>query len=221
MALTSETIGDKIKECLSEIDEVDKMLVYGYIKEVFLNENCPSEIMKYCAIFAFLKWRCWLNGGENWSINGYQAVRDGECKIDSWSTMYADPVIKTGKYEWRIKIIEKSTDFGIGLTSNMNNLNKYGIGRNGGDFGYFYLSYGGIMPFDKRNSTDYPSRKTKVLYKAGDIITVHLDLDEGVIGFSKNDKYLGDAFMDIMRVEYRLAVCVGKKNKKQMIEIVA
>ena len=41
------------------------------------------------------------------------------------------------------------------------------------------------MNHEKRNSTDYPSAKVKKIYKSGDVITVHLDLDELTVGFQK------------------------------------
>ena len=66
-----------------------------------------------------------MKGGQNWSIQQYVATRNAG--TSSFETIYADPLIKRGKYEWKIKIIEKSTDIGIGITSNMDNCNKYAM----------------------------------------------------------------------------------------------
>ena len=101
----------------------------------------------------------------------------------------------------------------------MNHRNGYAMSKSAGEYNYFYVSYAGIMNHEKRNSTDYPSAKSKRIFKTGDIITVHLDLDALTIGFSKNDEYLGIAYKDIVNVEYRLAVCVGKKKERQIVEI--
>ena len=223
MAQNSNTICDKIKQCLGDIDEVDKLLTTGFVREI-LNEMknedeiIPTAIVDYCIIFAFLKWKCWLKGGQNWSIQQYTATRNPQ--TTSFETIYADPLIKRGKYEWKIKVVEKSTDIAIGLVSNMNHCNKYAMSKSAGEYNYFYISYAGIMSHNKRNSTDYPSAKTKRTYKTGDIITVHLDLDSLTIGFSKNGEYLGIAYENIANVEYRLAVCVGKKQKQQIVQII-
>lgn len=48
--------------------------------------------------------------------------------------------------------------------------------------------------------------------KSLDIITVHLDLHKRKIGFSHNDKYLGDAYDDVELSEYRLASSVIPQN---------
>ena len=66
-------------------------------------------------------------------------------------------------------------------------------------------------------SVDYPDQKTKHLavFKPGDIITVHLDMDALNIGFSLNDKYLGIAFDNIEKEEYRLAISSYSKVERK------
>ena len=46
------------------------------------------------------------------------------------------------------------------------------------------------------------------MYQEGDVITVHLDLDNKTVGFSRNDIFLGIAFRNIRVVSYRLAINV-------------
>ena len=47
MAQDSDTIRDKVGRCLGEIDEEDKLLVTGYIREILEDDEdgiVPSEI---------------------------------------------------------------------------------------------------------------------------------------------------------------------------------
>ena len=65
------------------------------------------------------------------------------------------------------------------------------------------------------NYTAYPSQDNKVMYSEGDTITVHLDLEAGTIGFSKNGLYLGMAFENVNKLQtYRLAICLHKGSGK-------
>eukprot|EP01084_Bolivina_argentea_P316858 549328_1 len=158
MALNSDTIVDKIKQSLSKIHESDKLLTYGFIRNILLNE-IPSEIINYCILYVFLRWNCWFKGGDHWLIEQYIAKRTDD--VTHIETIYGDPLISKGKHEWKIKIKEKSTDIFIGISSNFNKYNKCFIGKQGDPFNYGYLSYAGIMNHKQRNSKDYPSTKKK------------------------------------------------------------
>ena len=60
-------------------------------------------------------------------------------------------------------------------------------------------------PNDDFNWNKYPKSKS-VEIKTGDVVTIHLDLDDRTLGYSKNDEYLGIAFENVKKSSYRLAI---------------
>eukprot|EP01084_Bolivina_argentea_P210384 358109_1 len=218
MALTSDCIDDKIKLALTKIHFKDKLLVCGFIRNILVS-IAPSEIVNYCIIFAFLRWNCWLKGGEHWVIEKYVAKLVTIRKSYEFKTIYADPVISKGKHEWKIKIIEQSTDIFVGISSaNFTKLDWCFIGKNENSFikNYTHMSYafGGKI---------CPSTKTRKIFKTGDIISVHLNMEDLTLGVSVNDTFLGNAFEKMEKASYRLAVSVSSgwmKNSTQIIEMI-
>lgn len=229
MAESSTSISYKINKLLTKIDIKDVLLTFGFVKE-----NCslgiPSEIINYCVVYGFLKINQWFKGGTNWTINESKyiatEIASGEGR---YSTIYGKNLISEGKHEWKVKIIEPDltqtmSSMMIGIASSMHQVNSHFWGGNGhaainGAKNYAYLSYASKMDHTMSYPIDYPSNN-KQHFGKGDIIIVHLDLDERTIGFSRNGKYLGIAFENIEQASYRLAFsCKTYRKTKHVIKL--
>eukprot|EP01084_Bolivina_argentea_P230863 389475_1 len=231
--MNSDTIGGKMKELLQKIEEQkhgkeNVLLTFGFVRDTCSTSalDVPFEIINYCVVYSFLLINEWYKGGDNWRIDESKYIAT---KIKTnfsavlYSTIYANPVISSGKHEWKVKIIEptippnsSSNNVYIGIASKTHCLNTHFFGANGDAAkekakNYAYLSYAAKMNHYMGASTKYPSPSSPAYYGKKDIITVHLDLDKKTIGFSKNDTFLGTAFSNVEQESYRLAVTADSK----------
>ena len=225
----SSTIESKIKILLTKTNKVDALLTYGFIRDIDIT-NIPDSIINYCIIYAFLKINEWLKGGDRWKIDESKQIATKSKGESMYQTIYANPLISKGKHEWKIKIMDYDTsgstavDCYIGIASSMHCLETYFFGRNGiaardGAKSYSYVHFGNKMDHTMSGSVVYPNvdEQHEATMKRGDIITVHLDMDERTIGFSRNKRYLGVAFENIEVEAYRLAIsCYSGRETKFM-----
>ena len=221
MAETSITIGKKIQYLLDKVDIKDSLLTFGFVKNFRdkMNIGIPEGIINYCLLYAFLKMNEWYKGRE-----GYWKINETKLKAsliktlwdESKCTIYADPLISKGKYEWKMKLIEIDAAVSyIGVASNMTAINGHFYGAKGavpmsGGYSYAYTEYdkyGRRMSHKMSGSVVWPN-EYEIGLKPGDIFTVHLDLDEKTVGWSKNDKFIGNAFENIEDASYRLVISV-------------
>ena len=176
--------------------------------------NIPDAIINYCIIYAFLNINEWFKGGDLWMIDDTKFIATKkESAPYKYTTICANPIISSGKHEWKIKIIEPELDshsnlIYIGIASKINNFNSYFYGNGGVDNNYVWSSFGTKMDQTMSASIKFPTNKS-IGYDKGDTITIHLDLDNKTVGFSKNDTFIGIAFENIKNdIDYRLAISV-------------
>ena len=100
-------------------------------------------------------------------------------KSGGWSTGYGVEEVHSGQHEWRIKLNKIQSDVVIGISSDTNHSNsKFTAKRN--TYSYAYYSSNG----NKWNNTSNYDQRYGQTYTAGDIIGIHLDLDNATISFS-------------------------------------
>ena len=226
MAHNSNSIESNPTELLSKVRVRDIDITRGYLRESKV--IIPSEIVDYIIIYAFLFINEWFKGGEHWVIGETKLIATRNAITEwrhsfSFSTIYANPEISRGKYEWKVKILSGKLDHYnkwlntvyIGISSEIRDLNHAFYGMNGvGATSYAYLNVGHVMDHTMPGSKNWPSAEDPVSYDEGDVITVHLDLDQATVGFSKNDEFIGVAFDNIDTTKsYRLAVSPSSDNK--------
>ena len=229
MSENSTTIVQNMKELISKFHDKNILVTFGFVREIDLKE-IPVEIITYCVIYAFLSINEWFMAGPQWIIddNKYIAYGCDNYKYDKYgtfSTVYANPVISNGKHEWKIKITSTDPKVGFHVSSNCYigiSENKYSLDY--GTFMHKWEKYYAFYQFDEKSSPtmsgeqDYPlgvDYYSRWDWKDGDIMTVHLDMEQRTIGFSLNKTFLGIAFDDIEDGDYRLAICMyGRKNKQ-------
>ena len=182
------------------------MIVIGFIR-LATDFHIPTEIVEYCMIYTFLALNDWFNEyhGKYWIIENKQAMRQ-KSRYNYFQTIYATPEISRGKHEWRIKIIKdegKGIIIGISSNTDCGDLPFYG-NHHKSKYSYGYSGDGKIC--HNWNSEKKWGDKTKI--SEGDIITVHLNMNELKIGFSRNGNYKGIAFSNIKDTSYRLVISV-------------
>ena len=222
MSETSATITGKISSLLKCVNDINILIAYGFIRESMTNldKDIPDDVINYCVIYAFLAINEWLPVDKYYTVdaddkNKLTVVKQHGYAGSSHVTIYADPIIDIdkakGKYEWKVKANIGQHGSYIGITNHLNGrIDTYFYGTSGtanSDSSYCYASIGTKMDHTMGGSVDYPQDKPQ-RYKEGDIITVHLDLDEKSVGFSKNDEYLGIAFENINSGKYRFVISV-------------
>eukprot|EP01084_Bolivina_argentea_P089499 161492_1 len=136
-----------------------------------------------------------------------------------WQAAYGAVQVSSGFHEWTLKIIQKTGAISIGVSSDIQNINKTqnaAFHSESGYANYTYISYGCIMD-ESCKELKYPFHKTDGLkYNLNDILTVSLDLDNGFVSFGINGENLGMAFKNIKignELKYRLAISMYGKNE--------
>ena len=215
----SHTIGRKMNHLMQRIKAQEILAMAGYIRQImsygqrYQIHKIPVDIMNYCIVYAFLVVNEWCK------VDSYKYVYkfDNEYLVAEivrnynnfgWQTLIANPIVSQGTYEWKVRIRDDYGDFEddnyyhnpmyvhIGLTTK--NMVK------GDEMGYINLNdeaMDEIMTY-KWGINISP------FYSSGDIVTLHLDLDNKVIKFWNNDEYIGIALENVKKDNYRLIVCV-------------
>ncbi len=118
----------------------------------------------------------WFRAGTGCSIHG--SVLSKVDPANPWRTAYGIEEVSIGKHEWKIKLIKGSAIM-IGVTSNTKYIESSPWSKSDT---HCYLYYGNNgYKYDKSGGSKYSQT-----YTTGDIITVHLDLDNNTLEFSKN-----------------------------------
>ena len=210
-----------VKELLKDIHPSKLLLCYGFGRES-TKHDIPNEIIHYILLYAFYRIGEWIEGGDGWTINKLRNTASVQV-TGQVSTIISNPLISFGKHDWKIKIIQGNmyrydhiAHIGI-ISDEIRDLNnfEFGYAYNNGKFCYGFSSCGTKVHHGMLQPQYFPLR-----YKQGDVITVHLDLDDKTLGFSKNENFLYIAFRDIMVVPYRLAINVepGSQHIFEFVE---
>ena len=140
-------------------------------------------------------------------INGDILTRHNQG--NNYETAYSTQIAVRGTHEWKIRIEKAAKHMVIGIASTTNHANDH-FYRDRDPFNYAYYNDGRRVS-QQVNYEKWPAEDNCVLYSEGDIVTVHLNMDGGTLGFSKNGLFLGNAFTEIARLQtYRLAVMLYK-----------
>ena len=219
----SKSIVVKMNEHLTRVEDKNIYVVFGFVRSVFSNE-IPDEIINYCVVYAYLKINHWYKGGQHWKINNSKLIAsgDGTIDIESFKTIYANPIISKGKHEWKIKILFQESEWhifyiNIGIATSLHCLQQHfhgsyeGAADNGAK-NYVFVDFTHKMSHEMQIAERWAAERE---IKNGDTITTHLNMDEKTLAFSINDEYLGVAFDNIDNdANYRFAICmIGKWNK--------
>ena len=228
MSQNSNRLHGDMTQLLTRIDERNVLATFGFVRRICL-EDIPPAIIHFCVVYAFLKVNEWLKGGDGWNIDETKSIAFGNETVGEMSTIYANPIISSGKHEWKIKISSigdqgtYSSYVYIGIATSMHCLDQHFFGYYGGaaDCGaknYVFLDFHMKMSHKIEDAVNYPKNNCDGKeYRCKDevLLTVHLDMDERIVGFSLDDKFLGVAYNDIDDGEYRLAISMmGRKNRK-------
>ena len=237
MSHDSNTIVNKMKLLLTKVNDQHVLIAFGFVREIN-SKYIPVEIMSYCIVYAFLRINEWIKAGSDWNIDQNKYIAYGQKKyindsFASFSTVYSNPVISNGKYEWKIKIKLNDSDTHssfelhghrfhlfssvyVGISTSMDFVDSYGFGGNKHKY-YAFGKFQSKTSHLVNGSVDYPEgidSYDKFQFKDVVLMTVHLDMEQRTIAFTINDKFLGVAFDDIDDGDYRLAISVfGRKNK--------
>ena len=234
MSETSSSISNKIVSLLDRVDDDKKLLTFGFVREIDDKLKIPDEITNYCVIYAFLKIAEWYKGRR-----GYWIIDDTKLKAtakelgfrdrDSYEdlTIYGNPEISEGKYEWKIKFSVVNFEQGyVGIASDMRGLDSYFYGASSltakkGGYCYAYTEHvyhGQAYKMDHTMSGSQPYASGCL--SDGDILTIHLDLNNKTVGFSRNEQFLGIAFEDVPVASYRLVISIYGDVGGQTFEFV-
>ena len=149
----------------------------------------------------------WFKAGDNMRINGDVLTRHNQG--NNCETAYSTQIAVRGKHEWKIRIEKAAKLIVIGIASTTDHANTH-FYHDKDPFNYAYYNDGRRVS-QQVNYEKWPAEDNRVSYSEGDIVAVHLDMDEGTLGFSKNGLFLGNAFTQIARLQtYRLAVMLYK-----------
>eukprot|EP01035_Chromulina_nebulosa_P017384 gene17384-22933_t len=141
------------------------------------------------------------------SSNGLVATYKGD---ENWSTILGSHPFSNGKSYWEIKVKNTSTAYlFIGVATSQADLTLF---LGGDSHGYGYIGEQAL----------YHNREKVKIYgdcfSSGDIIGVSLDLTNGILSYTKNQKPLGNAFTNLYGEFYP---AVAFYNKDQELEIIS
>eukprot|EP01084_Bolivina_argentea_P186118 320862_1 len=128
---------------------------------------------------------------------------------------YGNNAPQEGVHQWKVKIGGKcNANVVIGVCDwNDQSFKDSFFYNHSGHIAYAYYHTYGLVSHDGYNSSYHPKS-----FQAGDIITVHLDLIQKTVAFSKNDMFLGVAFRNIRVMPYRLAVTLWSNSTVEILE---
>eukprot|EP01084_Bolivina_argentea_P206665 352774_1 len=210
--MDSSCIGDKIASLLKRINRKDEILVFGYVRSQ--KYNVPSSIINYIIVYAFLDW--WFKHSKNIQVQYDIAV----AKSGFLTCIYGNQLIEPyGVHEFKVKLHAFNSQLIVGIASNVKHLDTFYF-FSSDTFHYCYSTNGyktshtlqTWMPYPDENSHD---NRVKAL--SGDIITVHVDFKKQIVAFYKNDTFIANAFNDIERKPYRLAICMPGNSKVEFL----
>ena len=153
----------------------------------------------------------WPNFGEELTVKGGDHLEHAGEEED-WNTGYGLETVTHGQHEWRIKIIKSAysnADITIGVSSSIDHTDSGFVLHDEEDIlSYGYCGFNG-KKYDYKNKSKYAEH-----FEEGDVIGIRLDIDQGLIAFSRNSRYLGIAFSNIptQNRQWRLAVSLCWKN---------
>lgn len=184
MSEDSESIISKMKYLLEKVDRMDIITTYGFVRTMVKNDKIPDEIINYCVVYAFLKLNEWREGGSYFNIKSKYLAEAAEFTQTGATTVtvYGNPVISKGKHDWKVKITQKGPSMSmynyIGIADdNMHCINAHFFGQyapsaDKGAKNYAYVNFNGRMNHSMNGSQNW----IKCMFKSGDTISVHLDL---------------------------------------------
>ena len=230
MAHSSNSIVKDVNKLKKIIQLKHILLSNGFMRKYALNEHnmdIPPSIIDYIMLYAFLFFEFWCKSGDAIHIvSDIVATHIKKSQLDNnqrrqyyYNSVYGNQYVSSGKHEWKIKTKNISSEWGryalIGISWNTDHCDNHFHYQNPGA-GYGLLTKGSLC--DIRNKW-ISSDACKWRIYLNDIVTIHLDLDDYKLGYSRNGKYLGDAFVDIERKSYRLSVSMLEKDSS--VEIIS
>jgi len=185
------------------------------VKNTLLSNNKPTTI----------QWKPPRKIDEEFIYSGSQLRVDKGCCLakstiqDGNSAFGTLEVTKNMKIEWSLKIVQ-GTQVAIGVLQTPESFHKNAMKLRKmsnsifcmDGFGYAYFGKdGGVMKGGKY-------RKYGAPFKAGDFVSILLDMVSNKLQFSKGAKSQGIAFSNIPTGRYRLAVMLPKRMHQVVIE---
>lgn len=198
--------------------ELDKMVVYGFIRNNILNVDHNDNKNKCIGyILQFYHERFWSNKRGNDIVRTDTYIERIEDNDDGIHVAYGTQCVKDkGIHEWKVKIEKISRSFAIiiGISSETIDLNEAFIEK---DYEHYCVKSDGRKIRNGYVWKDYPCNMA-----INDIIIIRLDLNNKQLSFIKNGQNLGVVYNDIDKTKsYRLAVSFYEDgNRIQMISYV-
>eukprot|EP01084_Bolivina_argentea_P185851 320417_1 len=143
----------------------------------------------------------WYKAGNSATVNGAVVAQT----TNNHQTTYGVQEVSTGQHEWKIKVHACANHWmNIGISSNTKYLNGSFYNKQDANPYSIYGLDGRLYKYG--TSEAYANGAAN--FRAGDTVTVHLDLDKAEMSYSKNGSNCGIAFRNIVKNQkYRLAVC--------------
>lgn len=207
--------------------ERNKLVICGYIRNImnlYKDLNIPIEINDIIHLY----YRVYDAWNQKYAINKSEYILIDTInptvtfKHNSGVTIYGEQVIKSGVFKWRVRMISFGGRDGysfphIGIVENdETSLMDYVDNVNFDDFGHLLCSgFGAIYSFSK----NLPAKAKFVWNKAGDIMEVKLDLNNGKLYFTMNESDSDQLCIDIESSPkgYRFALAVCSKAQFEFI----
>lgn len=233
MALNSTNLCNDVRALLKKIELRQVLVTFGFIRELEI-ETIPDSIINFCVIYAWLRVNEWYKGVENdhtISESKLQVTLLKSLRDIAWSSVFANPVISKGKHQWKVKVLTSKTKYiYLGIASNTDCLddtgNHYFFGSESATStdGYSYCmvhSEGASRKLDHTmhcSDNFYDNDGNPFIFKQGEMVSIHLDLDEKTVGISKNDEEVVITFQNIEPSSYRF-VFTASTGQEHILEL--
>ena len=194
----------------------EELIIYGWVHEnaKIIKRNIPKDIMDIIDLYyEFFEW-------DDMASNSYFEINGNKIKaiLGSWTSGFSKNYISSGIINWKLKINNQYVMIGI-ISNESRHKGRNHFWRVKGGFSYF--GFGGNCFRQKLDGYDEEWKKYGEHYDKNDIITVHLDMNELQLSFSKNDINQGIIPWKLIKnTKYHLAIATyGVGNEVELLEI--